>query len=241
MPQITYSLLNTTKTAGWLSLGKGLIGRTLLGAGEKAIPAAERIIGRSGHILESALGKGPTFRQALKNKELGTWAKNTFIGRSPVKVLKQRMQQGGIFGRGGLLHSTVSMPDELAAGIKRHGIAKGLWAHKGQALGWGLGAGFTVAAPAYGVYNDIRSGNYSHIPKSLLSGASWAIAEPFSFIGQMPVQSLAEKGLDVAYNTGVQKLKNSFKPTIPRLGTPRPAMRGPSVPKVPKISPYYYA
>jgi len=228
------------KTAGPLSLGKGLIGKLLFGAGEKAIPAASRIVSSTGRVMESALGKSPKFLEAIRGKQLGTWARHTFIGRSPIKVLGQRIRQGGILGKGGLLRSTVAMPEELAKSVAQHGYLKGMLRNPGHALGWGVGTGLVAGFPAYGVYQDISAGNYSHIPKTLLSGATWAIADPFSMVAQIPVLMGAEAALDKGVDVATKKIKKMFTPKFPKPPSIPKMPKIPSIPKLPEISPYSY-
>lgn len=246
--KITYALLEpggmTKTSAPLLSMGKGLIGKLLFGAGEKAIPQAARLIGPTGRILEKALPKTPGFMEALKSKQLGQigkWAKGFFWGKAPTQVLKQRMMQGGVLGKGGILRSMTAMPEELARDVKQFGFMRGLAKNPKSAMGWGAGLAFTAGYPLYGVYSDVSTGNFSHIPKTLISGAAWGVAEPFSMLAQLPVSMAAESAADTAYESGIKKLKSAFTPKPPSLPKiPKPP-KLPSAPKLPKISPYSFA
>lgn len=246
------SAVTMTDPAGHVkyALGPGLFRRLFFGAGSSAVPTAGRLVTPGGGLMQKTiegLYKGPTLKSMWADKSLkgvGSWAKDVTWGTAPVTVLKQRLAQGGVFGKGGVLRGTLAPSKEFGDEIARHGLGKAILHNPGKALGYGVGTGFTLGFPAYGVASDISSGDYKHIPMSIASGLAWPIAEPFGLAMQLPVQMGAESmigsGIKSGLSSAEQSIRNVFKPKVESFSGATRSLAPPR-PKIPKISPYNFA
>ena len=133
----------------------------LLGRGRAALTAASRaapIITETGAYIakEAPELTNPTILDRLK--QVGLNAKGLIGGEQPIDVWKQRFAQGGVFGRGGLMHGSMAFSPEVYNHIKTHGWRSALKNKPGALLGNLSNPALTVAVPAYAAYRAKQRG-----------------------------------------------------------------------------------
>ena len=174
--------LQPTKLAGLA--GPGLVRRVLFGAGRNALSAAERpIITASGAVDHLAAGRGPA-RQGLKKFLHG--ALTTLTGDRPIDQLRQRFIQGGVVGRGGVMHGSLAFDSKLVEDVKQLGLLRGMKANPAGAINSVINPSFILGIPTYA---GIKAHERGESPaRAIGEGLGFAVGAPFNALSAIPAR-----------------------------------------------------
>ena len=227
-------LLTRPKTAAPLS--ESMLGplaraakKVLLGGGEKAL-TLPRIITHTGAIDYELLNKlhpPPTGFIASHLQNL----KHILTGNHGLDVLKQRFQQGGIAGRGGLVHGAYALSPgtvnikNFPRLFKEQGVLNTLKQHGGDALVGSVGdaanLGWMAALPAYGTYKALERGDPAEAGRTLGETAGWMLGAPLGAAGALVASPLSRMG-SLMYSPKMPQMGNTqYEPQYETAQDPR--------------------
>lgn len=142
--------------------------------------------------------------------------KRLLMGERPVDVLKQRLVQGGLAGKGGLIHGAMAYSPEVTEAAQRHGgIVKGLIKEPGNAIdaaGTTLGNALTFGLPAISAAKHLSNRDTTNAGRSVGEMAGWVAGMPFGLPGNLIANQMAGLGENAA--------KSYFKPELPKIDLP---------------------
>ena len=119
-------------------------------------------------------------------------------GKSPLKTVKSRFQQGGVLGKGGVLRGELAFNPEFYRSAKR--VARGKASGKDylKTLGYGAGgalnAGFLLGFPAYAGYQLLTDPN----PKSPGATMGMELGTSLGYLAGGPLGMLGGIGAGIA-------------------------------------------
>lgn len=174
--------------------GPGLFRGMLFGGGRRALQAAERPIITATGALDSMVKAGPKPKSGVGR--VLQLIQHQLMGDRPMTQLRQRYIQGGVAGRGGLIHGAVALPDEYARSIKQHGVLKASLKNPLMPVVAGAGAAGMVGLPAYAAYRAHQQGE--SVGRPLADGLAFMALSPLGPLGIIPAQlagHLGEKAL----------------------------------------------
>lgn len=155
----------------------GPIRRLLIGEGPAALKAMERpIISASGAYV-------PTHPPREGVSAFLHGLKGMLVGEQPVAQVRQRFIQGGVFGRGGLLHGPLAWDPAFSKAVEQHGWVGALKNPKTRmaaiegTLSAGIQPAMFVGLPAYGAYRATQRGKSPGA--AIGEGLGFAAAAPF--------------------------------------------------------------
>lgn len=207
----------------------GLIRSFLLGRGPQSISDAARVITPGGGAMMADYGIAPakTLTDSLRNTARSALSlrglKNFAVGERPLDVLHQRMRQGGLVGRGGIVHGALSDPLDMLRSIKEHGIVKTVARNPVGTLFAGM-IGHAMLQPlASGVADAVRERSTDPLIEGGARSLARTVASPFGMFAAQPVENLvtnlggsaAQHLRDVVIPEGVHSLKERLQMAAP--------------------------
>lgn len=174
-------------------------------------------------------------------------AKNLAFGDAPLTVLKQRAQQGGIFGRGGLIRGDLSIDPDLERAYRAFKANPNLHTGGGLVARGGMdafGKTMSYGMPAYGVYEAATQplpegqSRGEQIATPIGDTLGWALSGPLGLAGGTMVADVFRTGagelgkrLDPSYVPPQAPLKHTaqqvgrrYVENIPKTFTSHPMM-----------------
>jgi hypothetical protein len=159
----------------------GAIRSLLFGRGHDAIQGLK-------YITETGARKLPGPPPVGVLNRLKHIAADTMVGSHGLKQIEQRATQGGLLGRGGIVHGALALPHDLATAISQKGVWGGIKDKPIEAVSAATNAGFLAGLPAYAVYKGNERGE--GIGHPLGEGLGWTVAAPFGLAG-VPIARMA--------------------------------------------------
>lgn len=180
-----------------------------------AIPVTKNNTAYLNNLKPEALAAHQTRMQALPSagvdgfgdaefahflKERGRWVgdrggrsvKELGFGQNPVRIIKERFDQGGLVGKGGVLTGDLAIDPDARRAFRRlqesGGKNRSAWVdlamHGGQDAAT---KGLTYGLPAYGIHKAISEPGTNdqgeRVGGELASLAGWGVGAPFGFVG----------------------------------------------------------
>lgn len=186
----------------------GLVRGLLFGQGRRALESAERpIISATGALM----GADKSTKGGLGTR-LINGVKEMAIGRHPITQTRQRFIQGGLLGKGGLIHGPMALDPEFVSLMQREGGFMGAMKRDpGTAIAGGIGAAVTptffAGLPAYSAYKAHQRGESMAGP--IAEGLGFTVAAPFGIAAAAPAAALKHLGEHFLPGTGI--------PTTPQM------------------------
>lgn len=180
-----------TKRASVTSSAPGFL-RSLL-FGRKYIPAKE--LEKIRHLItETGFQKSQPY---MTDGGIGKSVFRTLFGMGPNRgaVLKARFQQGGLFGKGGVLHGDIAFDPKLFEDIKKFregdrtlGRAASIATEGGTGL---MNVGFTALAPALTAAAALKGeASGADVASESFSTIGQSVGAPFGMVGAMGAGAL---------------------------------------------------
>lgn len=163
-------------------MNKGPIGSLLFGEGRQAL--LHPIISSTGavdsRLLEAVHPPGPR-GNLLARAAKGL--KHTLVGDHALDVLKQRFQQGGVLGKGGVLHGAAALHPEMVEAYNAQpsaaeGLKEILRKHKMNASSGLINAAFLTGIPSYAGYRALERGDPGEAGRILGDTLGYAVLAP---------------------------------------------------------------
>lgn len=159
--------------------------KALVGAAES--PMANRIVNESGavdpHMVENIYHDTKGVKNVLRNLA---------VGSHPIETLKQRFQQGGLVGKGGIVRGAAAADPEFSKAVKQHGLLKGIKEQPFGALSSVTGPGFLLGMPAYDAVKSIHRGDTESAAGAVGDVAGWSAGMPFGLAGAVPATAIKD-------------------------------------------------
>lgn len=136
-------------------------------------------------------------------KRLLMSAKNMAFGDAPIEVLKQRAQQGGVFGRGGLLRGDLSIDPDAMRAYKEFRANPSLGTGVSLGMSGGMdafGKTMSYGLPAYGVYEAATQplpegqSRGEQVATPIGDTLGWAFSGPLGMVGGTAVAGAVRTG-----------------------------------------------
>jgi hypothetical protein len=154
----------------------GAIRSLLFGKGPQAIAQGARVVTETGardlsHMAKPAGGL-PSIIHTLRD---------VTVGLHPLEQIKQRLTQGGLVGRGGIVHGAFALDPAFAKLVDSGPLLNAIKKKPIEAMSAATNAAFLAGLPAYSVYKHHQRGE--SIGRSLGEGAGWLVGAPFGLAG----------------------------------------------------------
>lgn len=124
----------------------GLVQSLLMGHGPQVIDAGKRLVSPAGAVLDEVLKAKRTPPTGAVSNILGE-TKRLLVGERPGEILSQRMDQGGLFGKGGVIRGSMAYHPDFVNALSQRGLGSAIKEHPKRFIGGTMNNAFGVGFP----------------------------------------------------------------------------------------------
>lgn len=187
--------------------------KLLVGEGPAALNGLKRIISESGALDSRLLGEHYPKPEQTFLKSIPRKIKHVALGEKPLEILKQRLMQGGLVGKGGVLHGAYAFNPELVDKIKEPGMNfKKLREMAPMAAGDAINHIWLSALPAYGAVKAVQAKDPEELGRVLGDTAGWAIGGPMGMAGGLVANHTADMGKKMMAQAELPRIQTQYDP-----------------------------